>query len=42
MTEEESTHLSLLLMLAKAGRFLSSRSAWDSASLDPGVVGNPT
>ena len=35
---QDPTQISLLFVLTKAGRFLSSRSAWDRASLGPGVV----
>jgi hypothetical protein len=37
--EQDPTQLNLLLVLTKAGIFLSSRSAWERARLDPGMVG---
>jgi hypothetical protein len=33
---QDPTQISLLFVLTKAGRFLSSRSAWDKATLGPG------
>jgi hypothetical protein len=36
---QDATQVSLLFVLTKAGRFLSSRSAWDTVSLVPGLVG---
>ena len=38
ITGQDPTQLSLLFVLAKAGRFLSSRSDWDRASLGPGIA----
>ena len=38
ITGQEPIQLSLLFVLTKAGRFLSSRSAWDRARLGPGMV----
>ena len=38
IAEQDPTQLSLLFVLTKAGRFLSSRSAWDKANLGSGVV----
>jgi hypothetical protein len=35
---QDPTQLSLLFVRTKTGRFRSSRSAWDRASLGPGVV----
>ena len=35
---QDATQLNLLFMLTKAGRFLSSRSAWNKACLGPDVV----
>ena len=39
ITGQDPTQLSLLFLLTKASRFLSSRSAWDGDSLVPYVVG---
>lgn len=35
---QDPTQLSLLFVLTKTGKFLSSRSAWDRANLNPGRV----